>query len=105
MINSDTNKKAWLIRRKSAKNLGCKIMEVSWKHCLKLAKKVNISVINDAIKLHTKFNNIGEIIIYTRTNNLNPVFKASKYPILKIVANYFNMIMILADSKLIAKTA
>lgn len=37
MFNSKLIKTAWKIRRQSAQVMNCKISEVSWKECLKLA--------------------------------------------------------------------
>ena len=37
-ITSSMNKTAWMIRRKAAAKFGCRIMEVSWKECLRMAR-------------------------------------------------------------------
>ena len=39
MTLKELNTKAWEIRREAANRLGCKVMEVSWRECLILAKK------------------------------------------------------------------
>lgn len=36
-FTADTMKKAWAIRRAAAVKFGCRVSEVSWKECLKMA--------------------------------------------------------------------
>lgn len=39
MFNSKQIKKAWKIRREAAVKFGCRVMEISWKECLKMVNE------------------------------------------------------------------
>lgn len=103
MINSDINKKAWQIRKAAAKKLCCKVMEVSWKHCLRLARSLNLKKVNSAVSSLQYFDNIGDIIRFCNEKNVRPVLKSSKHPGVKIIVDYFDTIMILAGNNKRAK--
>lgn len=38
LITGELNRRTWEIRRRAANHWNCKVLSVSWKHCLKLAK-------------------------------------------------------------------
>lgn len=99
MIDSKTNKKAWEIRRKAAKNLGCKVLEISWKHCLKLAKSLNLNDVNKAVSSLKHFDSITELIRFCNEKKAYPVLNGSNHPGIEIIKNYFDTIMILAGDK------
>lgn len=43
-ITSDLNTRAWTIRKEAAQRYGCKVMEISWAACLKLAKEKKMEI-------------------------------------------------------------
>lgn len=43
MFPGELNKKAWQIRRESAQKWDCPVMEISWKHCLQIAREESSS--------------------------------------------------------------
>ena len=37
LFNTKLNKKAWEVRYNAAKRFGCKVKQISWKHCIRFA--------------------------------------------------------------------
>lgn len=50
-FNSSINKQSWQIRRKAAIELDCLIMEVSWAHCLAMAKAACLTLAKEKKEL------------------------------------------------------
>lgn len=44
LFNAEINKKAWEVRRNAAKRFCCKVKQVSWKHCIRLALDIMFQV-------------------------------------------------------------
>lgn len=44
LFNAEINKKAWEVRINAANRFGCKVKQVSWKHCLRLALNIIFQV-------------------------------------------------------------
>ena len=83
-FSSELNKKAWAIRKASAKDLNVPIKEISWKVCLEMAKngeaykKQEIKYFHPDMKLRNQISeefrdqvNIEDIIILLGKSNLN----------------------------------
>lgn len=49
--NKMINTVAWRLRRKAAYKYNCKVLEISWKHCIQIARK-QIEKVNKIIKKH-----------------------------------------------------
>lgn len=43
-FNAEINKKAWEVRKNAAGRFGCKVTQISWKHCIKLALNIIFQV-------------------------------------------------------------
>ncbi len=88
---SKLNKKAWNIRRNSAKRFGCPVMEISWKECLRMAKQATIGYLNKICKAFTASPDFSDLI--SVNENYNPTFWTSRYPDMLILANAFDYYM------------
>jgi len=87
-IQSKINKKAWNIRRNAAKRLNCKIMEVSWGECLRMAKEDSISYLDNIVQRHTAFDDFEDLL--SVHNSYDPTFPVSKSGDILILANAFD---------------
>jgi hypothetical protein len=50
MFNTAKNKKAWMIRKQTAKAIGCKVSLVSWKICLEMADVYYVTIKSEIIE-------------------------------------------------------
>ena len=50
MFTTELIQKAWKIRREAAVKFNCRIMEISWKECLAMAKENSNPEMNDGLK-------------------------------------------------------
>ena len=87
-MQSRINKKAWNIRRNAAQRLNCKIMEVSWKECLRMAKEDSISYLDNIVKRFTAFDDFEDLL--SINNSYSPTFPVSKSNDILILANAFD---------------
>lgn len=55
-INSALNKMAWAVRRESAQKFNCPVMQITWKHCLQLAKQLTnrATIVGNAVREYLK---------------------------------------------------
>lgn len=44
LFNAEINKKAWEVRKNAANRFGCKVKQISWKHCIRLALNIIFQV-------------------------------------------------------------
>ena len=87
-MQSRINKKAWNIRRNAAQRFNCKIMEVSWKECLRMAKEDSIPYLDNVVQRHTAFDDFEDLLYVN--NFYNPTFPISKSSDMLILANAFD---------------
>jgi len=87
-ISADINKKAWSIRKSAAARQNCKVSEISWAACLRMAKEQDIATLDYICKRYTGFDTFEELI---RSNdNYNPTMADTVFPAMKILANAFD---------------
>lgn len=90
-INSELNVKAWQIRRNAAKRFSCKVMEISWSECLRMAKQGNIAYLNRITKANTASNAFEELLSVNKS--YNPTLFTDDKEDLAILADAFDYYM------------
>ena len=87
-MNATINKKAWTIRKAAAKRFSCKVMEISWSECIKIAKENTIAFLDKVTRAYTASTSFEDLL--TVNENYNPTLFVAKYPSLLILANAFD---------------
>lgn len=86
--SSEINSKAWRIRRNAAKRFNCKVMEISWKECLRMAKECCKSYLDKVVRAWTASKDFEDLL--TVNENYNPTLATGRYPALIPLANAFD---------------
>lgn len=89
--SQEINSKAWTIRKHAAKRFNCKIMEVSWKECLRMAKENSLSYLNTVTKAYTASASFEDLL--TVNERYNPTLQTKRCPALLPLANAFDKYM------------
>ena len=87
-MNKELNLKAWQIRRNAAKRFNCKVMEISWSECLRIAKTGNVNYLNKITKANTASDTFEGLL--SVHDSYNPTLFTDKKEDLSILADAFD---------------
>lgn len=88
---SQLNKKAWAIRKRAAKRLNCKVMQVSWKECLRMAKEGCVTYLDKVARKYSGCKSFKSLLDIHR--NYDPTIFISMKEDYLILANAFDYYM------------
>lgn len=86
MFDSAKIKKAWMIRKQTAKSLDCKVSLVSWKICLEMADVYYVTIESEIIEdakceiTLTRANGVTETVCNPKVTRCNDVLFANMKP-------------------------